>query len=531
MSEPITIQRIIERLMDGTVRIPGFQRKFVWDPNRAALLMDSLYKQFPVGSVLLWRTRHRLKTERNLGVFELPPPDKDYPVDYVLDGQQRLTTIFSTFQTSLPAESVDAELWLPIYYDFEAQSDAQESRFVALDEDDFDLSRHFPLSTFFDAIEFSNATRSLSETRHQEIVLVQQRFLTTLIPVETFETEDRTSVAIVFERVNHQGIALDTYQLLTAWTWSDEFDLQQQFQDLSEEFSDFGFEEVGDESDLMLRCCAAILTKDPAPSSLVGMSGAKVREAFPLVANAIRRAIDFVKMNFHVHHIKFLPYASLLVPLAAFFSIDQSAPVTDQQRNELSVWFWRSCMSHRYSGNPQRNIRDDVEEAIKLRQTGTSDLTSMGLVLSAQWFISQAFSFRTVATKTLILLLASQHPRSFLSGELITLSRVLAEPNRSEYHHCFPRALLSREGVPEKEINALANFAIISRSENRVISDRRPSVYRGLMPGDITKIANSALLPESLFSDNYPQFLGERAEKLFHLASEFCGFPPVDEVE
>jgi uncharacterized protein with ParB-like and HNH nuclease domain len=53
MSEPLTVRKSIEKLLDGTVRIPGFQRPFVWEPSRAALLMDSLYKGYPIGSLLL----------------------------------------------------------------------------------------------------------------------------------------------------------------------------------------------------------------------------------------------------------------------------------------------------------------------------------------------------------------------------------------------------------------------------------------------------------------------------------------------
>lgn len=129
VSEPTTIRRAVERLLDGTIRIPGFQRQFVWEPRRAALLMDSLYKGYPVGSLLLWRTRNALKTEKKLGVFTLPDPDKDYPIDYVLDGQQRLTSLFTTFQRELDAGEADPDVWLPIYYDFEAQADAQDSAF------------------------------------------------------------------------------------------------------------------------------------------------------------------------------------------------------------------------------------------------------------------------------------------------------------------------------------------------------------------------------------------------------------------
>ncbi|MEU8165389.1 DUF262 domain-containing protein [Micromonospora sp. NPDC049004] len=518
MSEHLSILSAIDRLVDGTIRIPGFQRKFVWEPKASALLMDSIYKQFPIGSILLWRTTERLKVENRLGTFELPPPDKDYPVDYVLDGQQRLTSIFTTFQRRIESVAYDPEVWLPIYYDFDAIEDAQDSRFAALPSDQANPERYFPLSTFFEPVEFSLRTRELDENRHREIVTVQQRFLSLLLPVQTFETEDRATVAIVFERVNRMGTPLDTYQLLTAWTWSDEFNLQERFAQLSEEFEDFGFEDVGDDSDLMMRCTAAVLTGDPSPAALVSVNGGVVRQDFGVVERAIRRSIDFVRQNFHVRHLKLLPYASLLIPLSAFFSIRQSDPVTNDQRQELVTWFWRSCFSHRYSGNPQRNIKRDIEESLKLRKGEESSLAEVTSSLKASFFLTNGFSIRNVATKTFVLLLASRAPKTFLSGEPVSLDDVLSEPNRREYHHCYPRAFLAslnpQDNSWSSRANALANFAIISRAENRIISDKAPSKYRSLMPTEVQAVMDSALLPPSLFDDDYAKFAIERAEML-----------------
>lgn len=96
--DSLPIRKVINQIANGAIRIPSFQRGFVWEPEDVAFFMDSLYKQYPVGAVLLWRTREKLHTERQLGRFILPDPIKDYPIDYVLDGQQRLTSIFLFFK-------------------------------------------------------------------------------------------------------------------------------------------------------------------------------------------------------------------------------------------------------------------------------------------------------------------------------------------------------------------------------------------------------------------------------------------------
>lgn len=519
MSEPLPLRKVIERINSGAIRIPGFQRKFVWEPVRAALLMDSIYKGYPFGSVLLWRTRTELKTEKTVGGFTLPSPEDDYPIDYVLDGQQRLTSIFSTFQSDLPAPAEDPEVWLPIYYDFTAKDDAQDSRFLALGSAEVDTARHFPLRTFFDPVAFSRAVAGLTEDRNVEIVGVQEKFKEAMIPTETFETEDRTRVAIVFERVNRMGVELDMFELLTAWTWSEEFDLQNRFTDLSEEFSDFGFANVGSDNDLMLRCCAAILKGDPAPSAMIDINGAKVRDQFDSVETALRLAIDFLRKNLQVRHLKFLPYSAQLIPLAAYFAHEQSKSLPATDTVTLLRWFWRSTFAHRYSGNPGRNIKHDVEQAVALRKCQASTLDHIAASVDHDFFLHNAFNSRTVATKALILLLANNAPKTFLSGQAVDLDEVLSEPNRKEYHHCMPKAWVrrNRTSVPDSTTNSLANFAIILRVENREIRAKAPSDYRTLMPTDVSAIETAAYLPASLWADENSFFV-ERAKLLANAA-------------
>ena len=158
--DSLPIRKVINQIANGAIRIPSFQRGFVWEPEDVAFFMDSLYKQYPVGAVLLWRTREKLHTERQLGRFILPDPIKDYPIDYVLDGQQRLTSIFSVFQTELQPEE-DAG-WMDIYYIIGSNRMSQQSAFIALSDADVDLNKHFPMRVLFNTIAYRKATENLS---------------------------------------------------------------------------------------------------------------------------------------------------------------------------------------------------------------------------------------------------------------------------------------------------------------------------------------------------------------------------------
>lgn len=124
-----SIRDIISKIQDGIIRIPAFQRGFVWDADDVAFLMDSIYKGYPFGAIQLWRTKELLRTERSLGPFSLFSKDDHYPIDYVLDGQQRITSIFGVFQTEQQV-SVDMPNPFKIYFDFTADEDLQDSSFL-----------------------------------------------------------------------------------------------------------------------------------------------------------------------------------------------------------------------------------------------------------------------------------------------------------------------------------------------------------------------------------------------------------------
>ena len=317
MADDLTIRKILEDIGRGTIRIPAFQRGFVWDAETVAYFMDSLYKGYPFGSLLFWRTKAQLKTERQLGPFVLPEREPEYPIDYVLDGQQRITSIFGVFQTDLKAQ--EAHDWTSLYFDYQADPTAQQSQFMVLQPSEVEPARHFPLGVLFDVVGYRNATSGLQEELLRRLDGLQARFKEVRIPVQTFSTEDRATVAIVFERVNRKGVELDTLQLLSAWTWSDEFDLQQAFRSLSSELQPFGFADVGEDTNLLLRCCAAVLKGEASPDTLVEMEGAKVREGFAEIVNGIKGAIDFLRSNLGVQSVNNLPFLPTLGSVVCLF--------------------------------------------------------------------------------------------------------------------------------------------------------------------------------------------------------------------
>jgi hypothetical protein len=519
MAEPLFINELIQQILNGNVRIPSFQRGFIWDADRVAHLMDSIYKGFPFGALLFWRTRHPLKTERHLGPFELPERDPDYPIDYILDGQQRATSIFGVFQSVLRARKGEDDSVFRIYFDLTQQSTIQDSNFIYVPDDEVDVERHFPLRLLFDPPEYRKFLRSMRDEIEETVDTLYQRFTTARIPIQTFSTDDRTAVAIVFERINRLGVELDTLRLLSAWTWSEDFDLQEEFQELAEDLAPFGFKDVGEDSDLLLRCCAAILKGDASPNTIVTLNGEEVRRRFQEVRKGINGAVDFLRANFKVYSAQVLPFPTIIIPLPVFFATasDQDTHPSENQHRALCSWVWRTFFSRRYSKRLEQ-LNTDISEIQLLKQNKSNKLGVFDVSLSEDFFTKTAFNLNTVNTKTFILVLANEGPLNFISGSPIALDPVLRGSNKKEFHHIFPRKFLTDSGISNARMNALTNFIMLSKADNNQLGGVSPSNYRKKMPSSdesLRLILKKALCPSDMFSDDFDLFEKERAALLF----------------
>ena len=521
-----TIRGLLQRINEGEVRIPAFQREFIWEPDRVQFLMDSIYKQYPIGTILFWRTREQLEFDRDLGPYTLPAPKEQYPIDYVLDGQQRLTSIFSVFQTDLKKNSNSKVDWVDIYFDLNAEENAQDSQFLALTEADVQ-NNHVPLKILFDVTEYGRFTRNLTDEKLlQKIDLLQTRFKEAQIPIETVETEEHSKIAIIFERVNRGGVPLDTYQLLSAWTWSGDFDLRAKFEELATELDEVGFSDLREEPDLLLKCCAGVIKGDSSAKSIIDLKGTEVRDNFKTFTNGVMGAIDFLRRDCGVSSMKILPYKSMIIPLVKFFASDKPSGFhpNAEQRAALVKWFWHSLFDRRYSNSVDTALNQDFKAFTELLSNDKANIEKRSVVVSPEFFTTNLFSMNAVNTKTFILLLANSSPKSFISGATVDLANVLMSCNRTEFHHIFPKNYLKTTfGLEKEDSFILANFAFLSQTDNRQIQDKAPSTYKNLMAvGKIDDILKSSLIPQGGLDMEYGDFIIARAKLLSEMANNLA---------
>ena len=511
----LSIRKIIDKFTSGEIRIPSFQRGFVWEEDDVAFFIDSLFKGYPIGAVLLWRTKERLLNERNLGHFSLPEPIKDYPVDYVLDGQQRLTSIFSVFQTELVPRN-DSN-WKDIYYLIGNSKNSQQLQFIPLTTEEVDLKKHFPIKTLFDSVQYRRATEILNDEEKAEIDKLQEIFKEISIPVQLMETDDKSIVAIVFERINRAGVPLESFQLLTAWSWSTDFDLQEKLDELSGELSGCGFNGLAEDQDLLMKCFTGYILGSTSPSAMMELSGEKIRDNFDKIKNGLKSAIDFLQKELHLYSLAFVPYPAMIVSLVKFFGTDKIGGqlYNDKQRKQLIKWFWKSCFSRRYSSGVNNAHQTDLNAMKKLRENEDTDISTFKCNISESFFTDNQFNINSVNTKTFIALLASKTPRSFISGAKVDLATTLKLSSSKEFHHIFPDKYLQRLGKERRERYQLANFCFLNNADNQKIKDKAPDEYiKYLNPESVSEVLCAAICPENTFELSYDEFIDKRKKML-----------------
>jgi hypothetical protein len=502
------IASLLADVAKGNIKIPVFQREYVWSDDQIMSLLDSIYRGYPVGSLLLWATRERLHHERNVGGFRLPDTPEDYPVNYVLDGQQRLTTLYGVFNSDAAT----------------AQPELADRFSVAFDPS----SEEFGHASAMDPKESINLRHILDTTRllpelvrfdqGDQVVIggLVERFKDYEFPVVTIRDRTNQEVCRVFQRINSSGTSLSTLELLAAWTWSEQFDLRNEIQSMLLRLAEKGYEEL-DEL-LVMRCLACIVLDGIEPDALVDLHPDKLIKGMSVLKQAMYAAIDFLESEIRIKNVVFVPFPIMLVPLVRFFAMNLK-PNADQRRS-LRRWFWHTSFTQRYKAGTNKFVMEDLGLMARLAQ-GDDVFEKLSAFIDPDIF-KKTWRINSTVAKATICLLAQCEPRSFLTGAPVDLGETLASYNSRQFHHIFPKAFLSAQGIPFHESNVIANICMLTSQDNNQISDRDPTDYLGDVPERLRPQVFSAALIPSAFWDGavaFALFVDVRAHVLAEVAN------------
>jgi hypothetical protein len=518
------LKDLIADIRKGQIKVPQFQRRFVWREPQAFNLLDSIANNYPVGSLLLWRTSAlKLAVERNIGDFTLPTTDDLSPTDYVLDGQQRLTVIYSCLGAPHPGPG------------FAAAFDLLTEEFVAQPE--AHAAHQFPVRLLYETTRLLNFRTGLIS--HPEGPKLQERLDRLIdvltgyrIPVVILKELTVEEVCPIFERINSSGTRLSTYDLMVAATWSLEFSLHDEALRISEALSGKGFGDIS--GDTVLKCLAAIHSSSIKREKVLGLRALPRADMDALVERtkeALLAAVDLLVTEFRLYSWDFLPYEAIIVILAFIFA--RRRTLTREDIVRVRQWFWQSSLSERYRGASEAYVSKDLAAIEKFVISGEPAGSTFGAPPDVAELGRLGFRADNSRSRAFVLSLACLEPRNLTNGVRIDTAEALSAFNKKQFHHIFPLAHLRRTGAPG-EANALANICILAASENRLISDRDPNAYVPELiaqhGSDADAILASNLLPSSAFpyaTAKYGEFNRDRAALLSaHLEALCAGALP-----
>ncbi|MCB1764450.1 MAG: DUF262 domain-containing protein [Candidatus Competibacteraceae bacterium] len=505
------IDRIIKRIDDGDIKIPAFQRGFVWKQNQVIDLLESIVNEYPIGSVLLWKSSERLKSTRNIAGYEIPEKDTTYPVNYTLDGQQRMASIYGVFSQLIEQED-DHGNYNPnldifeIYYDFENKKFIGKAE-IAQENKTIHLRKLLNVTTLITALGI------LNKEYHSAAQELASQFLNYEIPVVTIENRSREDVGIIFERINNTGTRLSALDLMTAWTWTDDFHLVEESNTLREELEEKNF--GGIHYKTLLQIISGVIQETTITKNVLKLSGDQVRDNWDRVRECLRKAIDFLATDVNCRHIDFLPYHQQLIGIAKFFDVVKHPDANYLE--SIRKWFWKTSFSTRYStGQTNAKMDADIENIILLSKDSLIGLNEYRHSVTVPMLKSTKFSKSNPLTRAFLLLMAQCNPIDLVKNQKVDIGKSLSQYNRKEFHHVFPQAFLKSRGVSQEKIFGILNFCFLSSESNKVISKKSPSDYFfNLVPkNEFHKILGSNMLPvatEIYKDDNFEDFIDKRA--------------------
>ena len=427
VSEVVFLGKLVERIAAGKIRVPRFQRDFVWKQQDMHALLDSVFQGFPIGSILVWDTEKRIDSPTHIGPISVGSRP-DGLVSYLLDGQQRVSTLVGTLRLPEEGESTVEQIDWRVYFDLENQEFVRAPREGA-------QPQHFPMGNLLNTTGFFAACRRIVETvsdkRHvhkwlNEADRLANAFRDYQLPLIHIREADLDSAVTVFARLNRTGRKMSADEMVSALTYRrGEFHLAEKLGKFKDELAKQGFGNLN--RVLLLRAVLAALdrdiyAKDWADLMVKDDVRSRLPESSEVAADGIRKALVFLK-DLGVTSDRLLPYGLQLVLLGEFYRHCPQPPA--DVKALLSRWFWVTSFTGWFgaisTSKVTRALRD-IRDLAGGRRTGFSviDLDTPALPFPDR------FDGRSARVRAFMLYLASLKPYSLRSPNNLEAGQLLS---------------------------------------------------------------------------------------------------------
>lgn len=568
-SKKTSLYEILKNIHEGKIQLPDFQRGWVWDDNRIKGILASVAKSFPIGAVMLLETGNNSIRFKTKVVEGAPESNGVKPELLILDGQQRLTSLYQSIISNRVVKTRNSkgyEIKRWYYIDMQKAldpvTDLEEAIFsinenkiitknigrdIVLDLSTRELEYENLMYPVWMVDEYSDWRRGFnrhwnhssdkSELWDEFEELIINSFNHYMLPViEMKKTNPKEAVCQVFEKVNTGGVSLSVFELLTASFASDDFDLKEDWAKIESKFKPYKVLSKTSEIDFI-----QALTLFSTYRKKVGLESSGEKDNLPAVSAKRKEMLnleikDYIKYRDqitegfiktskilnenHIFNSRDVPYLNQLVPMAAIITQLDKNIENVGNKNKLMQWYWCGVFGELYgSANETRYALDIVQVVEWILNNGEVPKT----IFDANFIPSRLNTLRTrnsAAYKGIYAILMDDNTRDWLSGTKIDFSTYFSES--IDIHHIFPVAWCEKNTIPRDDYNSIINKTPLSGRTNRIVSGDAPSKYLdrlknnvGVSDEEFLDILKSHVVnPDYLYQDDFYAFFNDRKERI-----------------
>ena len=438
--EIMRLEELALLVQSGDIKLPRFQRPFVWKESEMLKLLDSIYKGYPIGSILIWNSSQKLTSERSILGLEVNTEGSSFfPTNYLLDGQQRLTTLCG----ALFWQGNDPSSKWNIHFNL----DTEEFIYPR----DPNLTNLFPLNKLIQTRDFIQQCMKFDHhpKRDQYYKLAEQLLKSIKdYKIAVVKIGDMTidEVAPIFERINSTGRKLTIVDLMMAATWSDGFDLTSEIKKIKDDCSSSGFDDISDQ--IILRSIAAsagfginkediqrLRSKNPAELSLSAEKAGR----------SLVQALIFLRDQININDFSYIPYGFQLTYLAEYFRLAPASPA--EALTHLVEWFWFTSATRYFASSSNTGqVTKDLGLIRGFAQGGRKRLFDYQDIDISK-LLYDKFNLRTATSTTFTTLLNSLKPSETLDRRAIDGSYTEIKSNKFFASYCPNKGRLERLNI------------------------------------------------------------------------------------
>lgn len=520
------VETLLRDIENKDLVLPEFQREFVWKEQDVKTFIQSLYKGYPTGSLLIWKTLNPPKIRGDKKISE------GVYTRVLLDGQQRLTTLYLFIKGRSPPYYQDMKKQFNLYFNIETEEFRYFQKTLMENKREW-----LSLLKFF---KEESAASFIDNTTEKEYYL---KFLTRLVKLESIKKYDYfvdeeklgklteiREVVRIFNLVNKQGRTLLEEDLALAHVcvfWPEIKEVFRKELDLLEK-SGFEFD-----FNFLILCLNCVATGHAKFDSFYNVSDEKIRESWIKVKRSLEYLINILHDKAYVSSTKTYELKSdaLLVAMIVYLSNNDFEFKNEKTLNQFLYWFYNAMMWGRYTRRGKSSPLE--QDVVTITRENTPESLIHNFEREVPYFEVKPENIKGVPVTSpffnmMFTIAKAENAVDWFNGQSLH-SKLIGSPYRLHKHHIFPRDVLKKHGYykeieKKKMVNEIANRAFLTERANTQIRSSLPETYLPKVMEKYPKALKSQLVSEKedLWRiDNFEVFLRDRRKRICDEINKF----------